>query len=175
MNKTILILLTFIFAFSCTSLSKNSVKKGALVLRGGVYNDKDWNDHLRFERISWYKELSLEFELLIAQVDESSPFYHWFSERELEFQKKYNKCYVMAAYNMNDDHIPQSVLKKQLEDLDFVSFPVVDFARHLKMHPNYESLNLQLYKTYGMCRKPISSKRFVIRLPGFMEVFPFEK
>lgn len=175
MKRISAILFSLILFFSCTSLSKNVVKRGSLYLRGGVYNSSSWKDNIRFERISWYKELSLEFDLLITHVSKDSPFYNWFSEREIEFQNKFNKCYVMAAYNMDDDNIPQSLLKEQLSQMDFEMFSLVDFGRHLKMHPNYESLSLQLYKIIGACRKPLSSKRFVIRFPGFNEIYPFSK
>lgn len=156
--------------YSCTSLSKNMSKKGTLSLYGGVFQDSHWKEPLRFNRYSWYKELSLVFDLLVTKVDEKSPFYKWFSNTEKEYLEKCVEWYVSASYVMDNKRIGSSDFKDQYTKSGFERFALSSFKKHLVMHPNYETLSLQLYDVYGLCRKAPSENEFSISFPGFSKI-----
>lgn len=168
--KIFLLLISFTLLTSCSNLSKNFVKTGEFELRSGKANDKEWDDDLLFKRFSWYKELTLVFDLLIVKVDENSPYYNWFSEGEKKAMKKCKQSYVAVSYFQDGRRISVKDMYNQFEALSHSRFAMPGFRANLKMHPDYEILRLQLYKVDGFCQESFQDNPLKLAFPGFNSV-----
>ena len=163
--------LCLIFVFSCSNLEKNMVKNGDLIIKGGVFQSQEWNDNLKFTRYSWYKELTLVFDLLLTKLDHKTPFYAWLSNSEKEALAQCRESMVVVTYVWDPDKINRGMFFEQTERLGYERLSLPNFKRHLKMHPNYEALSLQLYNIEALCKKQSSTEQFAIRFPGYKETF----
>jgi hypothetical protein len=162
--------LVLFFLLSCSSLNKNMTKSGELSLKGGVFHNQSWSESLVFSRNSWFKELTLIFELLSTRIDKRSPFYQWLSETEKRSIANCEDSLVVVTYAQDPDRISRAMFIEQLKGLGYERFSLVNFGRHLKMHPHYETLSLQLYQVDGLCLEKDRGEKLTVRFPGFKEV-----
>lgn len=177
MMKTI-ILISFLFLslIGCSSQSKNFTKSGELRLRGGVYGTEEWDQSLVLSRNSWFYELTLLFEVLLVKGDQLGPFESWLSASELSQARACEQFDIVLVYNSDADKITEQDFFQQarLYSRERLLIPV--FATHLRLHPDWDRLSLQLYKPYGLCKKSLAfgaeTAADVLRLsfPGFKEV-----
>jgi hypothetical protein len=170
MKNNILLLLVFSLSiFSCSNLSKNLVKKGTLVFHSGKAQDRVWDDDLNFYRLSWFKELTLYFDVLYVKLDQSSPFTNWLSATEKDFLVKCKEPWIILTYAHDSDLISPSMFFEQIERKGFTKYVLNDFSRSLKMHPDYEKMSLVLHKVHGLCGEGnfLSNE---VNFPGFETV-----
>lgn len=165
--KCFISFIVLVACLSCSNLSKNLVSEGSFLLEGGVYKDKKWNDNLVFKRVSWYQELTLLYDVIMARVDESSPFYLWFSEHEKRTITECDDFYVSLNYALDPDKISQGMFRAEMEKAGYDEFLLPRFASYLKLHPDFERLALKLYSIYGYCRHKESKGEIKIHFPGF--------
>jgi len=167
-NNIIIITLLFLFGVSCSQLSKNIVRKGNFKINHGVSGDEVWKESLDFKRISWLQELSIVYEVLIAKIDKDSPFIAWFSEGEKKSALECPTFYITARYSKDSHKISHPMFQKEMlqNGLKEVSLP--NFANSLRLHPNYETENLDLHKINGYCRT--SSEGVRVSFPSFRAV-----
>jgi hypothetical protein len=169
-NQTKFILLFCVFFFGgCSNLSKNTVESGKFAIRNGVMGTKSWNEDLVFDRYSWYHELTLQFELLIAKMPPQSGFNFWLSKDELEQVNKCRDTRIVMAYSLDTKIIPYSQLYEQLERNGFAKFELIEFKRNLIAHPDSVMNSLKLYHVFGVCRKGNEFSQVKISFPGFTE------
>lgn len=169
MNKFFLSLLIIFNLFSCSNLSKNTIESGTLPIKNGVFETKTWNDVLVFDRYSWYRELTLSFEFLIAEIPPQSGFNFWFSKDELSAINKCNDARIVMAYSLDTKSIPYSELNQQLEYNGFSKIELIDFKKNLLAHPDSTQNSLKLYHIFGICRKSKDLGPIKISFPGFSE------
>ncbi len=157
--------------FSCASnnLSKNTVREGDFLVKNGVFADKKWEENLTFKRLSWYHELTLQFDFLMAQMTPQSSFNYWFSATEQQDIQKCSDFRVVLAYSLDTKLIPYSILNEQLELAGFKKVELIHFKRHLMVHPDSELNSLRLYQVYGICRADKELKPLIFNFPGFTE------
>ena len=162
-----------IIAVSCSTLSRNQVKTGHLTLKGGVHHSQSWSDRLTFKRYSWFKELSLIFDLLIAPIERKSPFYAWFSSSEKERLARCPQALLYLTYAQDSKKIGRNHFLQQMEEFGYSRMALTSFTRHLRMHPNYYDLGLKSYRVAGLCLDrvdtPFKGENIVIRFPGFYQ------
>ncbi len=147
-------------------LSKNEVLKSNFKLVGGVGARRVWDDSLNFKRISWYKETSLVFDILLAPISEQSPFYSWFSTTEQEQLRECKQAYIYLDYTLDSKFLSRTDVRDQLRQQGFRPVVVTNFVRELKNHPQYRRNNLSYYRVMGLCRVS-SSSGMKVKLPGF--------
>ena len=169
MKKSFVLLLSLFALVSCSNLSKNSVKEGTFVVRNGTAGDKVWNENLNLTRISWYHELTLEFDLMMANVPPQSGFNFWFSSAELQDAQKCEDFKVLMAYSLDTKTIPYSYLNEQLENAGYKKVDLMGFKKHFLQHPDAEMNSLRLYQVYGICRPSKETKPLILNFPGFTE------
>ena len=163
---TFLSLLTFV---SCANLSKNTVKEGPFIVKNGTAGDKVWKENLNFKRISWYHELTLEFDLMLGTIVPQSSFNFWFSKDELELISKCGDFKIVAAYSQDTKIIPYSYLNEQLANSDYKKIELINFKKHFLQHPDAEMNPLRLYQVYGICRPDKTAKPLIFNFAGFTE------
>ena len=168
--KTILILIPLMLIFSsCSNLSKNSVKEGEFYIKNGVSGSKKWDENLILKRVSWYHELTLQFDLMIGNITPQSGFNFWFSKSELEDVLKCSDFRILMTYSVDTKLFPYSLLNEQLEIAGFKKIDLFEFKKNLMVHPDSELNSLRLYQVYGVCRKENEPKSLNLNFPGYLE------
>ncbi|MCO4792138.1 MAG: hypothetical protein KC493_00395 [Bacteriovoracaceae bacterium] len=166
-NKLIFITLFMLLA-SCSNLSKNFIKQGKQNVRGGYSKNVKWDSTLSFNRYSWFHELTMMFDLMIVDLDENSPFYNWLSDDEKADVANCNRFQVALLYSLDDRRISKKDLLNQFEEQGHEQLLLSHFTSNFKLHPDLESMSLQLYDIYGFCKKGIDSKKAPsVLFPGF--------
>lgn len=156
---------------SCSHLSENLNKRGEVRLKGGYYGSAKWSDDLTFKRISWYKGLTLSFDLLHTKIDRSSRFYQWFSTSEKDSLARCKEYYIVAAYAHDDRLVSISDFISAANKSGYDHFNLSQFADYLKMHPDAGNLATNSYKFYGLCLRSASDGDYIrIQFPGFKEI-----
>lgn len=161
-----------IFLNSCSTspnLSKNSIKSGELILKNGVFADKSWHDSLIFKRISWYHELTMQFDVMIADVLPTSGFYNWFSSLELDDVKQCQHFKILAVYSQDTTLYPYSAINESLESSGLKKLELIHFKKHLIGHPDAEMNSLNHYNIYGLCQLGSDLKSLILKFPGHQD------
>ncbi len=171
MNNKFKYILIFVLLTSaaCSNLTKNSVQEGTLKVKNGTFADKIWKENLVFSRNSWYHELTLQFDLMLAKIAPQSAFNFWFSRDELETIMKCEDSRIVLAYSLDTKDIPYSSLYEQLEKSGYTRFETNEFKKHILQHPDSQLLGLRLYHIFGICKKSKDAKSLIINFPGYSE------
>lgn len=155
---------------SCTTLNKNMIKEGSYDISGGVHQNMKWDDTLTFKRVSWFKELTLTFDIFMATIGKESPFYVWFSEEEKAMMNKCVDSQIVLTYAWDPMQISREDFFDRAQKLGYERLSVPTFHSNVKMHPNFARINVYLYKTSLLCRKNLGDSKMVISFPGFPSV-----
>ena len=169
MKKNLVFLTSLLIFISCANLSKNTVKEGPFLVRNGTVGDKVWKENLSFKRVSWYHELTLQFDFMLGEIVPQSSFNFWFSKDELDMIGKCGEFRIVAAYSQDTDIIPYSNLNIQLENSGYRKVELVNFKKHFFQHPDSEMNSLRLYQVYGICRAINIDKPLIFSYPGYTE------
>lgn len=137
--------------FSCGNMTKNFVKKGDAYIKGGTAGGEPWRDSLKFQRISWYSDLNLMYDVFLAKIDQDSKFWKWFSESESRRLQKCHAVYIMIDFSLDSDRISHSMFYNQILSDDLTDIVTNDFDLALTNHPDYNKFFLALYKTKTLC------------------------
>lgn len=136
---------------SCGNMTKNFVKKGDALIKGGTAGNESWNESLKFQRISWYSELNLIYDAFLTKIEKDSHFWQWFSKNE---QRRLNKCknvYVLISFSLDSDRISHAMFTNQILRDGLSAVVTNDFDLALSNHPDYNKFFLSLYKTKTLC------------------------
>lgn len=164
------LLLALAILASCSTLNKNMIKKGTYTISGGVYQNQKWEDSLDFNRVSWFKELTLTFDVFLTTIDKGSPFYNWFSEDEKKLVSSCVDSKVSLTYAWDPMQVSRENFYAEMEKIGYERLSIPHFHNNMKMHPNFARVNVYLYKTSLLCRKKLSGEKLVISFPGWNSV-----
>lgn len=162
MIRICLIFCFFLILNGCanySNLSKNMVKEGTFNLRGGVQGEKKWEESHVFDRMSWYQELTLYFDIIYSQIEANSPFYNWFSESERRRTRKCQELFVVISYSLDSNKISSKDFMEQLSQQGYKEISLTNFEKNLRLHPDYGELSFNLYKIHGFCKKAKKGKK----------------
>lgn len=170
--KAIVILCTLgasVLVSSCSNLSKNSVKEGQYIVRNGTTGSEVWQESWPMTRVSWYHEMTLQFDIITAPLTPQSGFNFWFSKSELEEIHKCSDFRVFLAYSLDTKAIPYSLVNEQIEVAGYKKVDLIEFKKHFMQHPDAEMNSMRLYQLYGICRMNRELKPLIFNFPGFSE------
>jgi uncharacterized protein YozE (UPF0346 family) len=140
-------------------------------MNGGVYRDKQWSDKLTFKRISWYQEASMEYDLMLHKLDESSNFANWMGQ-DKSYLKECKDFYVALIYaDFNARHLV-SFLENQFEEQGIKKVIINTFRENIRAHSNFSDWRLSQYKVEGFCRSEGANEELFISVPGFQSIKP---
>ncbi|MCK6594790.1 MAG: hypothetical protein L6Q33_06290 [Bacteriovoracaceae bacterium] len=168
--KNISILIMTLVLASCSNLSKNMTKSGQFIVRNGTYAEKVWNENLVFNRHSWYQEMSLQYDVMLAKLPANSSFNYWFSADELKDVQNCTDFRVVLLYTLDSKKIAHSSFFEQVELANFHKIDIQTFKKQLIMHPDSPEHSLNLYQVYGLCKKTKDLKPMILNFPSFQEV-----
>lgn len=154
----------------CSNLSKNNVKEGTFLIKNGKVQDKLWKENLSFKRLSWLHELTMQFDLMIADLPPQSGFNFWLSKGEQEQISKCSHFKIILAYTMDSKIIPHSYFNEQLSAAGYKRIELIEFKKHLLQHPDSEMSSLRQYRLIGACQSDIVGKPLKLNFPGYQEV-----
>lgn len=168
-NKIIIFLALASLSISCAITSQNTSANGEFVITGGTSGNKIWNEGLVFKKKSWYKQTTLVYEVMLAEITKDSPFYAWFSTSEKSNLLSCKRPYILLDYTFDASILPRSLVREQLHAKGFKEVSVNGFSRELKNHPQYKISNLLYYKIKGYCLSSEKSEALNLYLPGFQK------
>lgn len=164
------VLFAFLVSGCATSnLTKNIVQDSVILVKNGTFADKVWKENLEFQRTSWYHELSLQLDVMMAHVSPQSAFNFWLSKDELDQWVKCGDARVVMAYSLDTKDIPYSMLFEQLERNGYTRFEIPEFKKQLLQHPDSVQFGFRLYKIFAICKKSEDSKPLIMNIPGYSE------
>lgn len=171
MFRVMALFLVFLMV-GCSSLtSRRPIYETDISIRGGQFQDKEWEEKLKFKRVSWFKDATVTHEVLLTKLAADSKFANW-----LESDKKYlSQCsefYVGIIYADINAAQGQSYLVSQLEKSNLKEVSILSFSSHIKAHQNFMDWKLIRHKVIGLCRTQASLSKMTINIPGF-RVFEF--
>lgn len=172
-NKYKVFFLAILLALvSCSSnLSNNKVSQGIVDFPGGRNGIVSWEDTLTFKRFSWYRGVTLSYDLLAYKVLPTSKFVNWFSKDEKNLLKTCKDLVITINYSARHALIKHSDFNILMKDTGFETVSVRRFAHSIKAHPAFEAWNLQQYKINGFCHKTQTTSNLVVNFPSFPEGF----
>ena len=172
MVKRSIFTLILIVLSACANLSKNQIIDEEFDLRGGKFGNQQWDQALVFNRTSWYTELTLVYDVLLAQMNEGNPFWQWLSNSEKESIKACSNHYVAVAYAQDSAKISHTDFKNMAREAGYRSFALPQFSSYLKLHPDFSKNSFHLYQVFGLCLEPDKASRdnILIQFPNFKEV-----
>jgi hypothetical protein len=162
----IMLLLTLV---GCSNLSKNMTEEGSFYLSNGTFAEKTWKEDLKFERYSWYQELTMQFDLMVTKISPQSSFNFWFSKDELATLNACSDARVVLAYSHDTKMIPYSSLYDQFDKSGFTRVELPEFKKQLLQHPDSIMGSLRLYHVLGFCKKSSTVNQILITFPGYPE------
>jgi hypothetical protein len=163
-----LIALTLIFFFTACSVYKTrrSVKKSEVIIRNGVYSDKEWSSDLVFKRYSWFKDATMSNEILLSRITMSSDFVNWLGSDRVHISSC-ESFYIGLIYSDNQVKQGNPYLLAQLNEQGVEEKSIIDFSYELKAHQNFKDWNLSEHKIIGLCQTKKNSESLTLTLPGF--------
>ncbi|MBD65631.1 MAG: hypothetical protein CME62_10525 [Halobacteriovoraceae bacterium] len=165
-----LLLVLLVTSCALNNRSRKNIATSEIVLKGGIYQGKSWDENFRMKRISWYDEASMQYDVLISEIDKDSQFAKWLG-RDYYYLDQCAKFYVTALYSDLDLGEGITYLASKLEKAGLDKRSIQDFSENFKAHQNFADWKLYNYKLYGFCRKPVEgesgSEDIVVSIPGF--------
>jgi hypothetical protein len=170
---TFFILMAMLTNLSCSNLSQNIIKEGSFQINGGYKDKLRWEDPLPFKRYSWYQELTLMFDILVAKMPPESPFYHWLSDAEKKMVAPCQDFLLVLTYALEDKKISEGMFRDQMALSGYDQWILRDFQSFLVNHPDFEKQALKLYHLHSFCKMngPADPNGVPIRFPNFPEKF----
>lgn len=163
------LILIFILAIGCGSLTTNLVNEQEVSAYDVIVNGNLIKAELKFKRFSWFKEANMTYDLLFARLEKDSAFYHWYSTDEKETLEECAMVFVGIHYSMDAKYISHRRVINELESQGAEEIVALDFNQQLKLHPIYEREALQRYRVRTYCFKaPISELK--MNLPMYRNI-----
>lgn len=171
--KSLSLFAIFIFGFSCSSSrTRNRVYTSELAFKGGVYKAQEWSNSLNFKRISWFRDSSIVYEILVAKLDKESPFISWLEKDKAEIDRC-DEFYVGIYYaDLNAPH-GSFMIPSQLKAAGLEERSILDFSDQVKAHENYKDWNLEKHRVRGFCKRKGTNTETIVTIPGYKSIkFP---
>jgi hypothetical protein len=157
-----------LFTMSCSSLSITTIKEGSLTIEEGRYGELDWNEDLKFKRTSWYYELTLLYDFLIAEIPIHSNYRRWFTATESISANSCGKFYIAGVYASRDKRVNQNDIWKVFDTNKVKFINVNGFYKNLSFSEKFITNSFGLYKFWGICVESIDEQiDMEISFPGY--------
>jgi hypothetical protein len=172
LKQPIIILSTlfiFLFLSGCsTGKTRRPIYKSEVVFSSGNFEDKSWDDSLKFKRFSWFKDATLTHEILISSLTTKSAFSSWMGTDKLHLSRcsdfKIALIYSDINYSQGTSFLISELKKSGLKDVS-----LLDFSHQLKAHQNFGDWKLLRHKIIGLCNEGTVSKKIDVSIPGFQK------
>jgi hypothetical protein len=169
MKKYQIILFLIIFISSCaqySNLSKNIIKEGDFVLKGGVFGNRTWKESLTFTRYSWFHELTLYFDLMYVRMSADSSFNNWFSKDEYKSVEICDDFILALLYSFDSNKISKVSFREQMDKQGYKQIIFKNFNQNARLHPDYLENSLKRYSIQGYCLEKTDKIVPKITFPG---------
>ncbi len=151
----------------CAGVNKTrrNLVKSKITINGGLFHEKEWKEKLVFKRYSWFAETIMHYDILVAKLDEKSPFRVWL-EKDVYKTEDCSEFEVGLFYaKLRSQGV--SYLTSQLEKAGRRVSILPDFAANIRAHYNMEDWELTRHKVFGICKKAGGKKSVNVYIPGF--------
>ncbi|OUR96342.1 hypothetical protein A9Q84_08275 [Halobacteriovorax marinus] len=167
--KSLILILSFALS-SCSFTKRNLVQRDEFEIYGGSAHGKSWDDSLTLKRASWYLEMTMAFDLLVTEIDDSSEFFNWFSTSEKVAINKCKKSYLAIYYSNDNDYISKKDFLANVKKRGLDEIVVNGFVSAFRLHHQYVLNSFKLYKTSVLCSRDTTHKEFIIEFANYPSV-----
>jgi hypothetical protein len=162
-------LLNLLFLFLCFSCAvgktRKKISQSEIYFKGGVSESKQWSEELSFKRFSWFNEVEMGHDVLVANIKTNSPFINWMKSNRTIVGRCEAFKVAMIYSNSSDTNL--SFLKEEIEKSGFEIVSIPNFKRGLKSHANFTDWRLGYHRIIGLCGK--KDLNISISIPGFQK------
>jgi|LULF01.1.fsa_nt_gb hypothetical protein len=163
-----LLFIIFLLMTSCSSVETRRITYASdLVLNGGRYEDKSWDESLEFKRFSWYQDATLNYDILITPLTSTSPFSNWLGSDKNLLQQCSEFFIALVYADVNSSGGNSLLINELTTDEQIVEKTLLDFSNQIKAHPNIIDWKIFNYKVVGLCSKSTNPSKFHVTVPGF--------
>lgn len=155
-----------LFLVGCSQVSQLHTGHSEFILRGGAAGDKTWSETLKFQRISWYLQWNLWYDVLINDFSLDSPFAGWLSESERD---KFKSCrHIKLALYYADEWSGAKVkhLREAIREVASTRVKTSSFTEALRVHPDFRAGLFRSYHVEFWCFTNNMPASLPIQLPG---------
>ncbi|MCO4754225.1 MAG: hypothetical protein KC478_07070 [Bacteriovoracaceae bacterium] len=163
------ITLCIMFVTSCagTYRGQNRVQTNEVIVPGGVYKDKTWDDRLNFKKVSFFQGANIYYEILIGEVEKGSPFYSWMGNNENQ-ALACDEFYVVMLYRNPTKDINHASVVEQLRGPNREIIEIPSFKRNFQEHFIASEMNFKGHVVKGLCDRSMGKlDELSIFIPGF--------
>jgi hypothetical protein len=170
-NKLLISLILVFVTVSCsTNTTRRPIFKSEVTISGGNYNGESWDEKIKFNRTSWFKDASVSHEILIAKLTGESKFSNWMGTDKLQLSSC-QEFQVALLYADSSSSQGTGYLLAQLTSGGFQQVSILDFSQEIKAHQNFKDWKLARHKVYGLCLKDgKGNKAIEVSIPGFKRI-----
>ncbi|MEE3079197.1 MAG: hypothetical protein VX341_07675 [Bdellovibrionota bacterium] len=165
-REVVVVTLIFLLA-SCSNLTKNLVKDGDFVIKSGRANGLEWSESLKLQRVSWYSQFTLLYDVIYGELPRDSKFQKWFSAEEIRKTAKCKRKVVALRYAA-DKRITHQMFNTAARKSGYGKMTVPDFEKSMRSHPDFTQYLLSSYAIDLFCGDEIDSK-ISVSYPNFEE------
>lgn len=162
-----IVFFSFLVLVGCAvNQTRHKIYGQEISFRSGVFEDKSWDDSLSMNRVSWYQDANVSYEILLGKLDQNSPFANWLGADRL----KLATCadfYIGAIYTGINAVYGSSYLLNELKKSGLEEISILDFSLQLKSHQNFKDWKLGRHHIYGFCAKNKNHPAVIVNIPGF--------
>lgn len=168
MNKITQYFLMLIMTSCASYMGHNRLDKMNVTFKGGMYENKTWDNPLVFRRTSYFQGSKLVHDVLITRLEKSSNFYRWLGDQTSQFSDC-NELYITLLYkDLNAIYgTPLSIVKDQLARSGLIEYVIQDFNYAIRQHYAFEQWVLTDHKVYAYCNRSDSLDKIYLSMPGF--------
>ena len=145
-------------------------KEGEFNLKGGRFLKKTWEDRIIFKRYSWYKDLSLNLDILLGEIKKDSNFFTWVSPSNEEKLKNCERLFVSLVYYPTKHKDFYKLISKKLDKKGLVEVKMTRVAENFKMHPDLDQFFHHNYINRFFCSEFKKNIEFNLQFPGFKNI-----
>ena len=151
-------------------MSVSTIRNGELVITEGRYHNLSWSEDLVFKRTSWYYELSLLYDFLIAEVPINSNYRRWLLPGEAISANNCAKLYIAGVYASRDRRVNSNDIWRAFDTNKLQFTNVNGFYRNLSFSSKFITNSFSSYKFWGICLKNDNEQIPVkFSFPGYTE------
>jgi hypothetical protein len=173
MTKYLFLIFISMVFIGCSTMGETSkVVKGKIFFVGGVDKDGKWDESLEFKRTSWFQKAKMSADILLAEVDNKSPFSRWLGDSRDSLLKSCSQFYVALLYTNDFRTLSRARLTGALKNAGLREVNIPKFKANIQAHLTTNEMNLEKHKVTGFCASSTTPaiKSIWAIIPGFTKV-----
>jgi hypothetical protein len=150
MQVTIFLILVLIVSSACGTMTRNQVVEGDFEFFMDGEEKNNSNESLAFRRISWFRELTMQADLVYLNAQDFSKV-----AKVTSVETALKRCplfVIVGLYNEQSSNPKKAdIMAIFLNDSSVEKIAIEDARKVLASHPQFLENSFQLYDFHGLC------------------------